>query len=95
MDATALTRMQIRVVRTVFRSESTRLGRLYPLDAGADACERLRVRSVELLDHAEDRLNGEGIEQPELLDELQSARDEVNRDAPLELSVGLSGDRRG
>ncbi len=94
MDALALTRMQIRVVRTVFRSESARLGRLYPRDDGADACERLRVRSVELLDHARDGLS-EGIHKAELLDELQSARDEVNRVAPRELSAGLSGDRRG
>ena len=77
MNTAALARMQIRAVRIVFRSESARLVGIQPRDA--KAVDRLRVRSVELLDHAEDCLNGDGVENPELLDELQSARDELNR----------------
>lgn len=94
MDAMALTRMQIRVVRTVFRSERARLGRLYPVDAGGDACERLRARSVELLDNARDRLDADGGAHPELVSELDAARVEVNS-GQLPVSAGLSGDRRG
>ena len=79
MNTAALARMQIRVVRTVFRSESARLARVQPRDAGA--VDRLRARSVELLDHAQDSLNGDGMKSPELLDELQSARNELNEGA--------------
>lgn len=77
MNTAALARMQIRVVRTVFRSESARLVEIQPRDA--TAVDRLRVRSAELLDHAEDCLNGDRVANPELRDELQSARDELTR----------------
>ena len=77
MNTAALARMQIRVVRTVFRSERARLVGIQPRNV--EAVDRLRVRSVELLDHAEDRLKGDEAKHPELLDELQSARDELNR----------------
>lgn len=93
MNTAALARMQIRVVRTVFRSESARLARTQPRDTGA--VDRLRARSVELLDHAQDCLNGDAVTSPELLDELQSARNELDEGAARELSAGLSGDRRG
>jgi hypothetical protein len=91
MDLTAITRMQIRVVLTVFRSQNLRLRRLRPGDAGARARERLRVRSVELLDTARARLNGEG--DPELLSELKSARDEVTGEERSEVSAGSRGGR--
>lgn len=91
MDRPALTRMQIRVVLTVFRAEMARLNRVDPVGAGFDAGRRLRLRSIELLDQARARLNGEGISQPELLDELQSAREEVGGEAP----VGAVPDRHG
>ena len=95
MNTVARTRMQIRVVMTVFRSEMARLARLYPADAGSRAGALLHARSVEMLDSARARLNGEGVGNPELLEELSSAREELDREAGLELSAGSSGDRRG
>ena len=70
--------MQIRAVLTVFRSEGARLRRRYAADSGADALERLRVRSIELLDNARAELNGEAQRNPELVDELDAARAEVS-----------------
>lgn len=95
MDAMALTRMQIRVVLTVFRSEMARLGRLYPRDGGVEAGAPLRARSVALLENARVRLDGEEIRHPELLDELEAARDEVNAERRPVVSVGSRGDRPG
>lgn len=103
MDRVALTRMQIRAVLTVFRSEGARLRRRYPEDSGADALERLRLRSLELLENARAELNGEAARRPELLRELESAHDEVSRgDDALDghaaaepVSVGSRGDRPG
>lgn len=95
MDLAALTRMQIRVVLTVFRSEMARLERVDPLGASFDAGRLLRVRSMELLDSARARLNGRGSSQPELLAELDSAREEVAGDLLAGVSAGSRGDRRG
>jgi hypothetical protein len=95
MDLAAITRMQIRVVLTVFRSQNLRLLRLHPGDPGAKARERLRVRSVELLDSARARVNGEGDRYPELLSELKSARDEVTGRERSEVSAGSRGGRPG
>lgn len=101
--------MQIRAVLTVFRSEGARLRRRYPVDSGADAMERLRVRSIELLDNARAELNGEAARSPELVHELMAARDEVSggtasrpdedlderHAATRPVSVGSRGDRPG
>lgn len=95
MDVTALTRMQIRVVLTVFRAEMARLDGVDPLGASFDAGRLLRVRSIELLDNARARLNGRGSGHPELLAELDSAREEVAGELRPEVSVGSRGDRRG
>ena len=103
MDRVALTRMQIRAVLTVFRSEGARLRRRYPEDAGADAMERLRLRSLELLDNARAELNGEGTRRPDLVRELESAREEVSHaEDAVEghavagpVSAGSRGDRPG
>lgn len=95
MNTAARTRMQIRVVMTVFRSEMARLARLYPADAGAAAGALLHARSVEMLDNAKERLNGESAANPELVAELESARRELDQGTGPELSAGLSGDRRG
>ena len=94
MNTAALTRMQIRVVMTVFRSEMARLALLYPADGGAAAGTLLQARSVEMLDNAEARLNGDRETDPALVAELDSARQELGG-AGRELSAGLSGDRRG
>jgi hypothetical protein len=56
--------MQIRVVLTVFRAEMARLNRVDPVGAGFDAGRLLRLRSIELLDHARARLNGEESASP-------------------------------
>ncbi len=95
MDIAALTRMQIRVVLTVFRSEMARLDRVDPLGASFDAGRLLRVRSIELLDTARARLNGKGRSNPQLLAELDSAREEVAGGSRSEVSVGSRGDHRG
>lgn len=95
MDLAAVTRMQIRVVLTVFRSEMARLDRADPLRASFDAGRDLRQRSIELLDSARARLNGEGDRYPELLDELKSARDEVSGEERAEVSAGSRGGRPG
>jgi hypothetical protein len=95
MDLAALTRMQIRAVLTAFRSENLRLRRLYPRGGGADARRRLSHRSVELLDNARARLDGEAIRHPELLDEIESAREVVGGEVRPEVSVGARGDRPG
>ena len=95
MDLTTLTRMQIRVVLTVFRAEMTRLERVDPLGASFDAGRLLRIRSMDLLENARARLNGRGSSHPELLAELDSAREEVAGGLPSEVSVGSRGDRRG
>lgn len=95
MDVAALTRMQIRVVLTVFRAEMARLDRVDPMRASFDAGRLLRVRSMELLDTARARLNGKGRSHPELLAELDSAREEVAGEVQTEVSVGSRGDRRG
>ncbi len=95
MDMAALTRMQIRVVLTVFRAEMARLERVDPLAASFEAGRLLRVRSMELLDTARARLNGNGSSHPELLAELDSAREEVAGGLRPEVSVGSRGDRRG
>jgi hypothetical protein len=95
MDLAAITRMQIRVVLTAFRSQDLRMRRLHPGDAGAKARERLRVRSVQLLDAARARLNGEAVLYPELLSELKSARDEVTGHERSEVSAGSRGGRPG
>jgi len=95
MDLAALTRMQIRVVLTVFRSEMARLDRVDPMGASFDAGRLLRTRSIELLDSARARLNGKGFSHPELLAELASAREEVAGKLRPEVSVGSRGDRRG
>jgi hypothetical protein len=87
--------MQIRVVMTVFRSEMARLARLYPADEGAAAGALLQARSIEMLDNAKARLNGEREANPDLAAELDSAREELDRGVHRELSAGLSGDRRG
>ncbi len=93
MDLAALTRMQIRVVLTVFRAEMTRLERADPLKTSFDAGRLLRLRSIELLDTARARLNGEGLRYPELLGELNSARDEVSGEERAEVSAGSRGGR--
>lgn len=95
MDLAEITRMQIRVVLTVFRSEDLRLRRLDPDEAGTDARERLRVRSVELLDSARARLDGDGALYPALLSELKSARDEVTGKERAGVSAGSRGGRPG
>ena len=95
MDLAALTRMQIRVVLTFFRSEMARLERADPLRASFDAGRQLRLRSVELLDTARARLNGEGVLYPDLLSELKSARDEVTGQERSEVSAGSRGGRPG
>ena len=104
MNRVALTRMQIRAVLTVFRSEGERLRRRYANDGGADALDRLRLRSVELLDNARAELNGEAARNPGLLRELESAREEVGRvdDAAVDghatrkaVSAGSRGGRPG
>jgi len=95
MDVTARTRLQIRVVLTVFRSEMARLDRVDPMAASFDAGRLLRIRSIELLDTARARLNGRGFSHPELLAELDSAREEVAGSLQTEVSVGSRGDRRG
>ena len=95
MDLAALTRMQIRVVLTVFRAEMTRLERADPLGASFGAGRLLRLRSIELLDTARARLNGGGVRYPELLSELKSARDEVTGEARVEVSAGSRGGRPG
>ena len=95
MNTAARTRMQIRVVMTVFRSEMARLARLYPADRGAAAGALLQARSVEMLDSAKARLNGESAANPDLVAELESARQELDRGTSQKLSAGLSGDRRG
>ena len=87
--------MQIRVVMTVFRSEMARLRRLYPMDQGASAGALLQARSIEMLEDARARLNGERGVHPDLAAEIESARQELDRGANRELSAGLSGDRRG
>lgn len=92
---TARTRMQIRVVLTVFRSEMARLDRVDPMGASFDAGRLLRMRSIELLDTARARLNGTGFSRNELLAELESAREEVAGKLRSEVSVGSRGDRRG
>lgn len=93
MDTAAMTRMQIRVVLTVFRSEMAKLRRLYPADAGRDAAELLRRRSMEMLDNASARLNG-APSHAQLIDEIATAREEVGDERP-EVSAGSRGDRRG
>ncbi len=93
MDRAALTRMQIRVVRTVFRAEVDRLRRKRAGDVDADALARLRTRSLELLDHARAELNGEAAKHPELLEEIEAARAQVTDAA--EVSAGSRGDRPG
>jgi hypothetical protein len=95
MDVTTLTRMQIRVVLTVFRAEMARLERVDPLGASFDAGRLLRIRSMELLENARARLNGRGRSHPELLAELDSAREEVAGGMLAEVSAGSRGDRRG
>jgi len=95
MDVTKLTRIQIRVVLTVFRAEMGRLERIDPMGASFDAGRLLRIRSMELLDNARARLNGGGSRHPELLAELDSAREEVAGGVRSEVSVGSRGDRRG
>jgi hypothetical protein len=83
------------VVLTVFRSEMARLERADPLRASFDAGRLLRLRSIELLDTARARLNGEGALYPELLNELESARDEVTGEDRAELSAGSRGGHPG
>jgi len=78
MDAATKTRMQIRVVLTVFRSEQARKRRAQSHQATNEVGELLRARSVEMLDDAQAELNGTELTHPELVDELNSARDEVN-----------------
>lgn len=95
MDLAALTRMQIRVVLTVFRSEMARLDSVDPMRASFDAGRLLRMRSIELLDTARARLNGKALSYPDLLAELASAREEVAGELQTEVSVGSRGDRRG
>jgi hypothetical protein len=92
MDRVALTRMQIRAVLTVFRSEGERLRRRHPEDDGADALERLRARSIELLENARQDLDGESAENVDVVTELDAAREEVEA---ARVSVGLRGDRLG
>ena len=95
MDMAALTRMQIRVVLTVFRAEMARLERVDPLAASFGVGRLLRVRSMELLDTARARLNGKGSSHPELLAELDLAREEVAGGLRPEISAGSHGGRRG
>lgn len=95
MDLAAITRMQIRVVLTVFRAEMARLERADPLRASFDAGRELQLRSIELLDSARARLNGEGVLYPELLSELKSARDEVMGEELAQLSAGSREGRPG
>ena len=92
MDRVALTRMQIRAVLTVFRSEAKRLRRRYPADDGADALERLRLRSIELLENARQELDGESAVNADVVRELDAAREEVESGG---ISVGSRGDRLG
>jgi hypothetical protein len=95
MDVAALTRMQIRVVLTVFRAEMARLERVDPLGASFDAGRLLRIRSMELLENARARLNNGSRGDPSLIAELDSAREEVAGGVLAEVSAGSSGDRRG
>jgi len=96
MDTPARTRMQIRVVLTVFRSEMASLSRADPLASSFDAGRLLRVHSLELLDVARARLNGDGVNNPDLLAELSSARDEVSAAGRVEVvSPGSREDRHG
>lgn len=95
MNTAALTRMQIRVVMTVFRSEMARLALLHPADEGAAAGTLLQARSVEMLDNAEARLNADPEADPQLVAEIESAKQELDRGTVQEFSAGLSGDRRG
>ena len=95
MDAATKTRMQIRVVLTVFRSEQARKRRAQSDQATDEVGELLRARSVEMLDDAQAELNGTALTHPELVDELNSARDEVNSLRELQLSAGSRGDRHG
>ena len=48
-----------------------------------------------MLDDAQAELNGTALTHPELVDELNSARDEVNSPRELQLSAGSRGDRHG
>ena len=105
MDRVASTRMQIRAVLTVFRSELRRLRRRYAADGSRIRLDRLRVRSLELLDKAREDLGGDASAHPDLVRELESARQEiaarnvapdhgqVGRGAPV--SVDWRGDRPG
>lgn len=95
MDTAAKTRMQIRVVLTVFRSEQARRLRDRSSHEPDSVSELLRTRSVEMLDDARAHLNGTEFTHPELLDELKSARDEVSARGELALSAGSRGDRHG
>ena len=95
MDRTALTRMQIRVVLTVFRAELARLRRLGGGARGTDAAERLRERSLLLLDEARAQLDGAAPDNPRLLDEITEARSEVERtrleDGEQERDLAMAG----
>lgn len=92
MTPEAMTRMQIRVVLTIFRAEMARLPRIRPPEARADAARRLRLRSLNLLAEAKARLNGQTAAHPELLTELEAARSEINaaHDPPVAARVERS-----
>jgi hypothetical protein len=80
MDRAAKARMQIRVVLVVWRLETARLARLdlSPADR-LEWEDRLRARSLALLDGAQEQLDGAHAWHSEVRRQLLSARAEVNR----------------
>jgi hypothetical protein len=79
VDQAARVRMQIRVVRVVFRSEMARMDR-WNLSGPIrqDFMRALKSRSLQLLQSARTTLNGDSPEHPELLRELDRARAEIS-----------------
>ena len=79
VDLAARVRLQIRVVRVVFRSEMARMDRwtLSPA-THKDFNKALKSRSFEVLESARAMLNGTAPEQPGLVREIDDARAEVS-----------------
>ncbi len=80
MDEAARVRLQIRVVRVVYRAEKEWIETIAASrEARQEELDGLRARSVEILDLVRAGLDGSAAWHPELLEELAHVRMEVSR----------------